>query len=82
LSLSGSEINFLSQASKNKRQVLFKQKEIGSAILDVNLSSLGKDYLRVFSSSSDDVNELLELKKQYPSEWRDRYLKGLKPNLY
>ena len=82
LSLSGSEINFLSQASKNKRQVLFKQKEIGSAILDVNLSRLGKDYLRVFSSSSDDVNELLELKKQYPSEWRDRYLKGLKPNLY
>ena len=41
LSLSGSEINFLSQASKNKRQVLFKQKEIGSAILDVNLSNLG-----------------------------------------
>lgn len=82
LSLSNSEINFLSQANKNKRQILFKQKETGSAILDINLSSLGKDYLRIFSSSSEDVNDLLELKRQYPSEWRDRYLKGLKPNSF
>ena len=61
--------------------MLFKQKETGSAILDVNLSSLG-EYLRVFSSSNDDVNELLELKRQYPSEWRDRYLKRLKPTTF
>ena len=77
LSLSDTEINFLKTAGKESRQILFKQKEVGSCILEVDLSRLG-DYLRVFSSSSDDVALLKHLKENYPANWRDMYLKNIR----
>ena len=42
LSLSASEINFLQSSSKQDRRILYKQKEIGSAILNVNLERLDR----------------------------------------
>ncbi len=72
LSLSGSEIGFLQNASKSSRQILLKRKE-ESAILDINFGRLGS-LLRVFSSESQDVNALLTLQKLYPNDWRGLYL--------
>lgn len=75
LSLSANEINFLRNTSKQDRQILFKQKEMGSAILNVNLERLG-NYLKIFSSSASDVLKLRELQDTYKHEWREYYLKA------
>ena len=74
LSLSASEINFLQSSSKQDRRILYKQKEIGSAILNVNLERLD-NYLKIFSSSASDVLKLKELQEKYKHEWREYYLK-------
>lgn len=76
LSLTGSEINFLQNATKTSRQVLLKRKE-ESAILDINFARLG-EHLRIFSSEAEDVNALMEYKKYHPQEWRTMYLKNQK----
>lgn len=78
LGLSETELNFLRSARKSARQILYKQKEVGSCILDVNLGKLG-DYLRVFSSSSNDVAQLNALKLEYPRNWRQMYLRNIQP---
>ncbi|RDU65777.1 hypothetical protein CQA53_05650 [Helicobacter didelphidarum] len=78
IGLSESEINFLKTTKKSARQILFKQKEVGSSILDINLRKLG-NYLRIFSSSASDVKQLNDLKMQYPKEWREMYLQDRKP---
>lgn len=78
LRLTNSELDFLQKTPKEARKILFKQNSLGqSAILDVNLSRLG-EFLRVFSSNASDVRLMNELKKSYPNEWRNRYLKKLK----
>ena len=79
INLTNSEINFLSSTNKSERTILYKQKQTGSAIINVNLEKIGKNNLRIFSSSSNDVADLIELKAKYPSDWRERYIKGLKP---
>lgn len=74
LSLTNSEIDFLRKTPKESRQILFKQVLLNqSAVLNVNFARLGS-YLRVFSSEREDVNLMQELKKEYPSEWREKYL--------
>ncbi|WP_238699491.1 hypothetical protein, partial [Helicobacter saguini] len=78
LGLSETELNFLRSARKSARQILYKQKEVGSCILDVNLGKLG-DYLRVFSSSANDVAQMNALKLEYPRNWRQMYLRNIKP---
>lgn len=74
LSLTGSEINFLRNATKSSRQVLLKRKE-ESAILEINFARLG-EHLKIFSSESEHVNALIEYKKYHPKEWRSMYLKN------
>ncbi len=50
-----------------------------SAILNIDLSRLGK-HLRVFSSSSDNVMLMKELKELYPNDWRNMYLENQNQN--
>lgn len=74
LSLTNSELDFLRKTPKESRQILFKQVNLNqSAILNVNFAKLGS-YLRVFSSEREDVNLMQKLKKDYPNEWRIKYL--------
>lgn len=74
LSLTNSELDFLRKTPKESRQVLFKQVLSNqSAVLDVNFIKLGS-YLKVFSSQREDVHLMQELKKDYPNEWRMKYL--------
>lgn len=72
--LSGLEKNFLTTTSKNERKVLLKNRiDNTSNILDVNLAKIGK-YLNVFNSSANNVRRVKELKQNFPSNWRERYL--------
>ncbi|EEC1756457.1 VirB4 family type IV secretion/conjugal transfer ATPase [Campylobacter coli] len=81
LNLTPTELKFLQEAGTNSRQVLLKMNLSNqSAILNVDLSRLGK-HLRVFSSSSDNVMLMKELKELYPNDWRNMYLENQKPNL-
>ncbi|WP_185908843.1 FtsK/SpoIIIE domain-containing protein [Campylobacter troglodytis] len=74
LRLTNSEVDFLKNAPKESRQILYKQATINqSAILSVNFARLG-NYLRIFSSEREDVNLTKNYKKEYPNEWRERYL--------
>lgn len=74
LSLTNSEIDFLRVTPKESRQFLFKQNNTQqSAVLNANFAKLG-DYIRVFSSNSEDVKWMQEVKQRYPNEWRSRYL--------
>lgn len=74
IGITDSEAKFLMTAGTNSRKVLLKMKLRGeSAILNVDLSKLG-NYLRVFSSSSDNVMWMKKLQKEYPQEWRDIYI--------
>ncbi|EFO9318193.1 AAA family ATPase [Campylobacter lari] len=76
LSLTPTEIKFLQEAGANSRKVLLKMNlRNESAILNVDLSRLGK-HLRVFSSSSDNVKLMRELKELYPNDWRTLYLEN------
>ncbi|EDB2027181.1 AAA family ATPase [Campylobacter jejuni] len=81
LNLTPTELKFLQEAGTNSRQVLLKMNLSNqSAILNIDLSRLGK-HLRVFSSSSDNVMLMKELKELYPNDWRNMYLENQKPNL-
>ncbi|EPZ6359442.1 AAA family ATPase [Campylobacter jejuni] len=81
LNLTPTELKFLQEAGTNSRQVLLKMNLLNqSAILNIDLSRLGK-HLRVFSSSSDNVMLMKELKELYPNDWRNMYLENQKPNL-
>lgn len=81
LNLTPTEIKFLQEAGTNSRQVLLKMNLANqSAILNIDLSRLGK-HLRIFSSSSDNVMLMRELKELYPNDWRNMYLENQKPNL-
>lgn len=78
INLTGTELDFLQKTPKEARKILFKQNTLGqSAILNVNFARLG-EFLRVFSSNASDVRLMNELRKNYPNEWRSRYLKKLK----
>ncbi|ENL3964608.1 AAA family ATPase [Campylobacter jejuni] len=81
LNLTPTELKFLQEAGTNSRQVLLKMNLSNqSAILNIDLSRLGK-HLRVFSSSSDNVMLMKELKELYSNDWRNMYLENQKPNL-
>lgn len=72
--LTPSEAKFLREAGGNSRKILLKMKlRNESAILDVNLSSLQK-YLKVFSSSSNNVMLMKRLQQESPKHWRKNYL--------
>ncbi|WP_104712518.1 DNA transfer protein [Helicobacter cetorum] len=72
INLTPSEKAFLTSPSNYK--VLVKNKLDGTSnILDVNLSKLGK-YLKILSSSAPSVAKLLELKQQYPNNYKERFL--------
>lgn len=72
--LSDIEKEFLTSTSKNDRKILLKNRiDNTSNILDVNLSKLGK-YLNIFNSNSNNVKRLKECKKNYPNQWKERYL--------
>lgn len=72
--LSDIEKEFLISTSKNDRKILLKNRiDNTSNILDVNLSKLGK-YLNIFNSNSNNVKRLKECKKNYPNQWKERYL--------
>lgn len=72
--LSDIEKDFLTGTSKNERKVLLKNRiDNTSNILDVNLAKLNK-YLNVFNSSANNVRRVKELKQNFPSNWRERYL--------
>lgn len=72
--LSDIEKEFLTSTSKNDRKILLKNRiDNTSNILDVNLAKLGK-YLNIFNSNSNNVKKLKECKKNYPNQWKERYL--------
>ncbi|WP_179853900.1 type IV secretion system DNA-binding domain-containing protein, partial [Helicobacter pullorum] len=76
IGLTDSEAKFLKETSSDSRLVLLKMPlRQESAILNVDLSSL-EQYLKVFSSSSDDVLRIKNLKENHPDNWRQLYLKG------
>ena len=74
INLTDSEIKFLQEAGTNSRQVLLKMPlRQESAILNVDLSRLGH-HIKIFSSSSDNVMRIKELKQNHPNKWREMYL--------
>lgn len=61
-------------AKKSKRSILIKRPMSGeSVIVDVDLSGLGP-HLRIFSSSSSDVNLVSELYTKMDGNWIERYV--------
>ncbi|HDX6264302.1 TPA: type IV secretion system DNA-binding domain-containing protein, partial [Campylobacter fetus subsp. venerealis] len=74
IGLTPTEAKFLKETQSNARQVLLKMKlRNESAKLNLDISSLG-NYLRVFSSSSDNVILMKKLKADSPVHWRKYYL--------
>ena len=74
IGLQDHEAHFLQTTPQNARQVLLKMPlRNESAILNVDLSKLN-NHLKVFSSSSNNVNLIKRLKKEHPNEWRKYYL--------
>ncbi|PPB55955.1 type IV secretion system DNA-binding domain-containing protein [Campylobacter hyointestinalis] len=74
IGLTPTEAKFLKETQSNARQVLLKMKlRNESAKLNLDISSLG-NYLRVFSSSSDNVMLMKKLKADSPVHWRKYYL--------
>jgi type IV secretion/conjugal transfer VirB4 family ATPase len=61
-------------ARKTKRSILIKRPLNGeSVIVDVDLSSLGP-MMRIFSSSSQDVELVRDLYRQFEGHWVERYV--------
>ena len=74
IGITPTEAKFLKDTNSNARQILLMMKQRNeSAKLDINLSRLG-DYMKVFSSSSDKVMLLKQLKKDSPKHWRKFYI--------
>ena len=74
IGLTPTEAKFLKETNSNARQILLNMKlRNESAKLDIDLSRLGS-YLRVFSSSSDNVMLLKQLKNDSPVHWRKHYI--------
>ena len=74
IGLTPTEAKFLKETNSNARQILLNMKlRNESAKLDIDLSRLGS-YLRVFSSSSDNVMLLKQLKNDSPIHWRKHYI--------
>ncbi|MUU49041.1 VirB4 family type IV secretion/conjugal transfer ATPase [Helicobacter pylori] len=74
--LSETEISFLENTPLYARQVLVKNLGNGSSnMIDVSLEGLGR-YLKIFNSDSSHVNKVKALQKDYPTEWREKLLKG------
>ncbi len=75
LNLTPTELNFARSRNKSRQVLLKMNLSNQSAILNIDLSRLGK-HLRVFSSSSDNVMLMKELKELYPNDWRNMYLEN------
>ena len=76
ISLNANEIAFLKNTNPNSRKILLKMPlRNESVILDIDLSRLNQ-HLKVFSSSSNDVNLMKKLKKENPTEFRNLYLQS------
>lgn len=79
LDLTTEEMEFLRSTPVSDRKVLIKQgspssKQIKtSVIVDLNLAPL-EEYLKIFSSSKTDIAMMEKLKKDFPEEWREKYL--------
>lgn len=75
IGLTPTELKFLSTTPQSARQFLLKMKlRNESAYLDADLSKLG-DFLKVYSSSSDNAMLIKELQQENPREWRENYLR-------
>lgn len=74
IGLTPTEVKFLKETQSNARQALLNMKlRNESAKLNIDLSSLG-NYLRIFSSSNDNVMLLKKLKADSPVHWRKYYV--------
>ena len=76
LGLNESEFHFVKNTinDSTKRQVLIKQTNGKSCILDINLSSIG-EYVKAFSSSSENVELFENLQESSPDNYLERFLK-------
>lgn len=74
IGLAPTEIKYLKESNLNAREVLLNMKlRNESAKLNVDLSRLG-NFLKAFSSSSDNVMLIKKLKEESPKHWRKLYL--------
>lgn len=74
IGLTPTEARFLYETDPNSRKVLLKMLlRNETAYLNVDLSKLG-NYLRAFSSSSDNVALLKKFKTENAQKWRELYL--------
>lgn len=74
IGLAPTEIKYLKESNSNAREVLLNMKlRNESAKLNVDLSRLG-NFLKAFSSSSDNVMLIKKLKEESPKHWRKLYL--------
>ena len=74
IGLTPTEARFLYETDPNARKILLKMLlRNETAYLDVDLSKLG-NYLKAFSSSSDNVALLKKFKAENPQKWRELYL--------
>ncbi|MCI6641477.1 MULTISPECIES: type IV secretion system DNA-binding domain-containing protein [Campylobacter] len=74
IGLAPTEIKYLKESNSNAREILLNMKlRNESAKLNVDLSRLG-NFLKAFSSSSDNVMLIKKLKEESPKHWRKLYL--------
>lgn len=75
-SLRSEEIAFLENTQSIEYKILFQNKtRKESAILDINLTRLGK-YLKIFNSSASAVEFLNRCQREFKEHWREAYLGG------
>ena len=73
LNLTSEEFNYI-KTQTNKRKPLLKRVNTGGSVqLNVDLAPLD-EYLKIFNSSNTAVLKMNRLKKQYPLEWKERFL--------
>lgn len=79
LELTSEEVEFLSSTPITSRKVLIKQgmpnhKGIKQSIIaDVNLAPL-RDYLKIYSSSIEDIRLMENFQLENPNNWREKFL--------
>ncbi|MBK3498175.1 type IV secretion system DNA-binding domain-containing protein [Campylobacter fetus subsp. venerealis] len=74
IGLTPTEVKFLNESTSGSREILLNMKlRNESAKLNIDLSRLG-DYLKAFSSSSNNVMLIKKLREESPKHWRKIYL--------
>lgn len=79
LGLNDKEFEWVKESDPFGRKVLFKRRDSGSSvILDIDMSGLNTEsynLFKCFDSSVSSVNKLTKMQKEYPNNWRLRFLK-------